>query len=63
MGAVVPGVGGDNSNNSWGTFFEGALLEGWPSDTAELRVMRNVRSAGYGQQPLPEAQESKSLRI
>jgi len=48
-GAVVLGVGGDNSNNSWGTFFEGAIVAGFPSDETELAVMQNVKAAGYGQ--------------
>jgi hypothetical protein len=48
-GGIVLGVGGDNSNNSWGTFFEGAIVSGFPSDDAELAVMQNVKAAGYGQ--------------
>jgi len=48
-GAVVIGVGGDNSNNSFGTFFEGAIVAGYPSADVELAVMQNVQSAGYGQ--------------
>jgi hypothetical protein len=48
-GAVVIGVGGDNSNNSFGTFFEGAVVAGYPSSDIELAVMQNVQSAGYGQ--------------
>jgi hypothetical protein len=48
-GGIVLGVGGDNSNNSWGTFFEGAIVAGWPSDDAELAVMQNLQSVGYGQ--------------
>jgi non-reducing end alpha-L-arabinofuranosidase len=49
QGAIVIGVGGDNSNNSWGTFFEGAVVAGYPSDEAEDGVMQNVKAAGYGQ--------------
>ena len=49
QGAVVIGVGGDNSNNSWGTFYEGAIVSGYPSDATELAVMQNIQSAGYGQ--------------
>jgi hypothetical protein len=47
-GAIVLGVGGDNSNNSWGTFYEGAVLAGFPSDAAELGVLLNVKAIGYG---------------
>ena len=46
-GGIVLGVGGDNSNNSWGTFFEGAIVAGWPSDDTEQAVMQNVKAAGY----------------
>ncbi len=49
QGSVVLGVGGDNSNNSWGTFFEGAIVAGYPSDEAEDAVMQNVKAVGYGQ--------------
>jgi non-reducing end alpha-L-arabinofuranosidase len=47
-GAIVIGVGGDNSNNSWGTFYEGAVLAGFPSDAAELAVLNNIKAVGYG---------------
>jgi non-reducing end alpha-L-arabinofuranosidase len=48
QGAIVLGVAGDNSNNSWGTFFEGAVVAGYPSGATELAVMQNVKAAGYG---------------
>jgi hypothetical protein len=48
-GAIVIGVGGDNSNNSWGTFYEGAVLAGFPSDATELAVMQNIKAQRYGQ--------------
>jgi hypothetical protein len=47
-GAIVLGVGGDNSNNSWGTFYEGAVLAGFPSDDAEQAVLQNIKAMGYG---------------
>ena len=47
IGAVVLGVGGDNSNNSWGTFYEGAILAGYPTDAAELVVFNNIKAVGY----------------
>jgi hypothetical protein len=49
QGAIVLGVGADNSNNSWGTFYEGAVLSGFPTDAAELDVLENIKAAGYGQ--------------
>jgi hypothetical protein len=47
-GAVVLGVGGDNSNISWGTFYEGAIVAGYPTTTVDDAVLKNVRDAGYG---------------
>ena len=47
-GGLVLGVGGDNSNHSFGTFFEGALTMGRPSDATDAAVLANVQAAGYG---------------
>lgn len=46
-GAVVIGVGGDNSNNSWGTFYEGAIVLGYPEDATEQAVLLNIKAVGY----------------
>jgi hypothetical protein len=48
-GAVVLGVGGDNSNNSWSTFYEGAIVQGYPPDASEDAVFQNIKALGYGQ--------------
>jgi hypothetical protein len=47
-GGLVLGVGGDNSNNSWGTFYEGAVTYGSPANATDLAVMQNIQAAGYG---------------
>lgn len=47
-GAVILGIGSANENNSFGTFYEGAVLAGYPSDEVEQAVLRNVQAAGYG---------------
>jgi len=47
-GGIVLGVGGDNSNHSFGTFFEGVLTMGRPSDATDAAVLANVQAAGYG---------------
>ena len=47
-GGIVLGVGGDNSNNSYGTFYEGAVVNGSPSNATDLAVMQNIQAAGYG---------------
>jgi hypothetical protein len=47
-GAIVLGTGGDNSNGSIGSFFEGAMTAGLPSDAAADAVQANIVSVGYG---------------
>lgn len=49
QGGIVLGVGPDNSNNSWGTFYEGAVVSGYPTAATELSVLQNLQAAGYGQ--------------
>ena len=48
QGAIILGIGGDNSNWSVGTFYEGAMTSGYPSDSTENAVQANIVSAGYG---------------
>jgi len=47
-GAVVLGVNAYNSNESWGTFYEGAILAGFPADDTEVSVLQNIKAVGYG---------------
>jgi hypothetical protein len=47
-GGIGLGIGGDNSNNSWGTFYEGAVTAGAPSNATDLAVLKNIQAAGYG---------------
>ena len=46
-GAIVLGTGGDNSNGSVGSFFEGVMTSGYPTDAAESSVQSNIVSVGY----------------
>jgi hypothetical protein len=52
QGAIVLGSGGDccatNTNLSQGTFYEGAIVAGFPSDTTDNSVQANIVAAGYG---------------
>src|SRR3984957_16061336 len=48
-GAVILGTGGDNSNGSDGSFFEGVLTAGYPSAATDNAVQANVVAAGYQQ--------------
>jgi hypothetical protein len=53
-GGIILGTGGDNSNWNMGTFFEGAMVSGYPTDAAENSVQANVTSVGYsGQTNVP----------
>ena len=46
-GAIILGIGGDNSNGSAGTFYEGVMTSGYPSDATENAVQANITAAGY----------------
>jgi hypothetical protein len=46
-GAIILGTGGDNSIGSAGTFYEGAMTAGYPSDATENAVQANLVAAGY----------------
>lgn len=47
-GAIVLGTGGDNSNGSIGSFFEGVITAGIPPASADQAVQNNIVSVGYG---------------
>jgi hypothetical protein len=47
-GSIVLGTGGDNSNGSIGSFFEGVMVAGLPSDATENSVQANIVAVGYG---------------
>jgi len=46
-GGIILGTGGDDSSWSEGTFYEGAMVKGFPTDETEAAVQANVVSAGY----------------
>ncbi|MFJ9250888.1 MULTISPECIES: arabinofuranosidase catalytic domain-containing protein [unclassified Streptomyces] len=59
-GAIVLGTGGDNSNASIGSFFEGVMTQGYPTDAADNAVQAGIVAAGYdgnsnGAPPAPSA--------
>jgi len=51
QGAIILGSGGDccngNTNLSIGTFYEGAIVAGYPSDATDNAVQANITTAGY----------------
>ncbi|PVH94056.1 carbohydrate-binding module family 42 protein [Periconia macrospinosa] len=46
-GAIIFGIGGDNSVSAQGTFYEGVVTSGYPSDATENAVQANIVAAGY----------------
>src|SRR5579859_6022947 len=46
-GAIVLGTGGGGDNNGVGSFFEGVITAGFPSDAADAAVQANITSVGY----------------
>jgi non-reducing end alpha-L-arabinofuranosidase len=51
-GAILLGNGGDNGNGSSGTFFEGVMTIGYPSEATTDAVQANIVSAKYDVQRL-----------
>ena len=51
QGAIILGVGGDNSDWAVGTFFEGAMVAARASDATDDAVQANIVAAGYGAVP------------
>jgi hypothetical protein len=48
QGAIVLGIGGDNSNWASGSFYEGVMVSGDPTNDADDQVQANIVAAGYG---------------
>ncbi|KAJ3495496.1 hypothetical protein NLG97_g3349 [Lecanicillium saksenae] len=46
-GAIILGIGGDNSNGAQGTFYEGVMTSGYPTDDTENKVQANIVAAKY----------------
>ena len=46
-GAIILGIGGDNSVGAQGTFYEGVMTSGYPSDATENSVQANIVAARY----------------
>jgi non-reducing end alpha-L-arabinofuranosidase len=48
QGAILLGIGGDNSPWGQGHFFEGAITSGATSDATAIAIQTNIGAAGYG---------------
>ena len=49
---IILGIGGDSSDSGDGTFYEGVMTAGYPSDATDQLVQANVVAAKYGVQGL-----------
>ena len=56
-GAIILGIGGDNSDRAQGTFYEGVMTYGYPSDATENLVQANIAAAGYATTSLTSGPE------
>ncbi|QKX55859.1 uncharacterized protein TRUGW13939_02958 [Talaromyces rugulosus] len=56
-GAIILGIGGDNSDSAQGTFYEGVMTTGYPSDDTESKVQANIVAAGYATTSLTSGPE------
>ena len=52
QGAILLGTGGDNGNGSAGTFYEGVMTTGYPTETTTDAVQANIVAAQYDVQRL-----------
>jgi hypothetical protein len=64
QGAILLGNGGDNSNRSQGTFYEGAMTAAgtFPTNATDQLVQANIVAARYGVQPLRLAPASATAK-
>jgi non-reducing end alpha-L-arabinofuranosidase len=46
QGAIILGAGGDGSNGGTGTFYEGIITKGNPSDDIDDAIQANIVAAG-----------------
>lgn len=47
-GAIILGIGGDNSDGAVGTFYEGAITTGYSSAATDGLIQADIVAAGYG---------------
>jgi non-reducing end alpha-L-arabinofuranosidase len=52
-GAVLLGIGGDNSIRAAGEFYEGVITQGAPSQTVWAQILSNAQGSSYQSTPVP----------
>ena len=48
QGSIGLGIGGDNSDSTLGTFYEGCITQGYTTDATDDAVQSDIAAAGYG---------------
>ena len=48
QGAIILGIGGDNSDWAVGTWFEGIMTKGYTTDATDSAVQASIVAAGFG---------------
>jgi non-reducing end alpha-L-arabinofuranosidase len=61
-GGIVLGTGGDGSNNGVGSFFEGVMTSGYPSDATDNAVQASIVAAGYSGASNGESAAAHTIR-
>ncbi|KAJ5975502.1 hypothetical protein N7481_009209 [Penicillium waksmanii] len=56
-GALILGIGGDNSNGAQGTFYKGVITSGYPDNDTEDKVQADIVDAGYATTSLTSGPE------
>jgi hypothetical protein len=65
-GAIILGIGGDNSISGQGTFYEGVMTASYPTDATENSVQANIVAAKYAKASLisgPAVKVGSSISI
>lgn len=57
-GAIILGIGGDNSNRAIGTFYEGAMIAGYTSNSVDDALQANIVAARYAERLSPTPSRS-----
>jgi hypothetical protein len=55
QGGILLGTGGDNGNGSSGTFYEGVMTTGYPTEATTDAVQANIVAARYDLPPLSQS--------
>jgi hypothetical protein len=47
QGGILLGLGSDSASGSFGTFYDGAVVAGYPSPDIDAAILKNVQAVGY----------------